>query len=71
MVLCGRLSCKTKYSPKTTWRNYIESEGLAGGDFYATRLPIRITDYYLVAKVVNVKHPKDLLRSEGFIKFVD
>ncbi len=29
--------------PKTTWRNYFKSEGLAGGDFCATRLPIRIT----------------------------
>ena len=34
-------SCKI--CPKTTWRNYFMSEGLAGGDFCATRLPIRIT----------------------------
>jgi hypothetical protein len=27
------------------------SEGLAGGDFCATRLPIRITVYYLAIKV--------------------
>ena len=42
-------SCKL--CPKTTWRNYFKSEGLAGGDFCATRLPIRNTDYCLVAKV--------------------
>ena len=27
------------------------SEGLAGGDFCTTRLPIRITVYYLAAKI--------------------
>lgn len=34
-------SCYT--CPKITWRNYFKSEGLAGGDFCANRLPIRIT----------------------------
>ena len=37
--------------PKTTWRNYFKSEGLAGGDFCTTRLPNRITVYDLDAKV--------------------
>ena len=43
--------------PKTTWRNYFMSEGLAGGDFCATRLPIRIT--------VLLAHCKD---KDNFIK---
>ena len=42
-------SCYT--CPKTTWRNYFKSEGLTGGDFCTTRLPIRITVYDLDAKV--------------------
>ena len=37
--------------PKTTWRNYFMSEGLAGGDFCVTRLPILTTFYRLAAKV--------------------
>jgi len=38
--------------PKTTWWNYFMSEGLAGGDFCATRLPIHTTDYCLATKLI-------------------
>ena len=34
-------SCWT--CPKITWWNHFMSEGFAGGDFHATRIPIRAT----------------------------
>ena len=42
-------SCKL--CPKTTWRNYFESEGLAGGDFARLDYPSVPRCYCLAAKV--------------------
>ena len=70
-------SCKI--CPKTTWRNYFMSEGLAGGDFCATRLPIRITvllsrckgkqilkkNNYLSEKIRNEHNRKSYLAGAG------
>ena len=40
--------------PKTTWGNCLKSQGLAGGDFCATRLPILTTFYRLGAKIPKI-----------------